>query len=297
MVPGSDWRDLNAGNKQLVFFCDFAKNEYSPELSAAIVTRPFDIQDSHVWKMQSKAQNRSKRPHPPLALSAEQEDAVAVLIERGSRIDDLTSQRDVHSFVESEFGKCMTNASVHSFLARNDSCLCRTLVLPQEQTRLQVPRALLDEYMTLIKEWLSFVPAELILNIDECGFSDQKEGKAGRVLIPSGAEIMRPRDPVEHQIRHQIFICCIAAADDAHCPFLVTADASVTQALEMGLHDGIKLKIELASSSVSSDTFSKGISMKSRFRPSFSIGILPSACINRLFYYAMIVMHTVLMKC
>jgi hypothetical protein len=58
-------------------------------------------------------------------------------------------------------------------------------VSPQEQTRLQVPRAFLDQYIALIQEWLPLAPAELIVNIDECGFRDWDERKAKAALIPS----------------------------------------------------------------------------------------------------------------
>jgi hypothetical protein len=54
--------------------------------------------------------------------------------------------------------------------------------------------------------------------------------------------------PVDCGIRHHILICCVAAANYAYCPLLVSADQSVRQIFETGARDGIDLKVEIVSS-------------------------------------------------
>jgi hypothetical protein len=44
--------------------------------------------------------------------------------------------------------------------------------MPQEQLRLRIPREYLNDYISLIKEYVLLVPAELIFNLDETGLSD-----------------------------------------------------------------------------------------------------------------------------
>jgi hypothetical protein len=97
-------------------------------------------------------------------ISSEQEDAIVAFIETRYHQGNFTTRRDVLNFVESEFGKSVTYRWVHSFLVRNKSRVCHAIVSPQEQMRLQVPRAFSDQYLALIKEWLPFAPAELIFN-------------------------------------------------------------------------------------------------------------------------------------
>jgi hypothetical protein len=58
------------------------------------------------------------------------------------------------------------------FLVRHADRVCRAVVSPQEKPRLEIPRTLLDRYLALIKEYIPLVPTELMLNIDESGFSD-----------------------------------------------------------------------------------------------------------------------------
>jgi hypothetical protein len=42
-------------------------------------------------------------------------------------------------------------------------------------THLEIPHDFLDQYLVLIKKWVPLVLAELIFNVDECGFSDWEE--------------------------------------------------------------------------------------------------------------------------
>jgi hypothetical protein len=107
-----------------------------------------------------------------------------------------------------------------SFRARDESRVCHDIVSPQEQPRLRVPRAFLDQYIALIKEWLPLAPVELILNIGEFGFSDLEERKGKPLFIPSRVRGATLHYPVDRGLRHQTLVCCVTAAGDAYCPLL-----------------------------------------------------------------------------
>jgi hypothetical protein len=248
MLRCDEWRALESRNEQLVFFCDFAQAECAVTLSAAIVAQVFGIEPSQVWKVRSKAKNRTKPPHRPPTLEPEQEEEIFALIETGYHSGNFVTQRDVLNFSEESFAKCLIYGWMNSFLSRHASRICRTIISPQEQTRLEIPRDFLDRYLALIKEWVPLVPAELIFNIDECGFSDWEERKKKAVLIPQRATNTSLHYPVDRKIRHQTLICCITAAGDAYCPLLVSADPHMTEVFRTGVRDGIDLKIEIASS-------------------------------------------------
>jgi hypothetical protein len=53
-----------------MFFCDLAKNEYSTPIRAGIVAKAFGIQDSHVWTILSKIQNKTQRSYTRLPLKS-----------------------------------------------------------------------------------------------------------------------------------------------------------------------------------------------------------------------------------
>jgi hypothetical protein len=85
---------LDSRNQQLVLPCDFAKNECSMALPAAIVAKVLSIRDSPVWRIQSKWARR------PLTPSSEQDDPVVASIESGYPIGNFTNPRYVLNFVE-----------------------------------------------------------------------------------------------------------------------------------------------------------------------------------------------------
>jgi hypothetical protein len=248
LLRQDEWRAIDSRNQQLLFLCDFAQEECGITLSAAIVARVFAIEASQVWKVRSKAKKQQKLPHRPPALLPDQEDALVALIETGYERGNFVTQRDVLNFVEDNFGKCLTYGWLRSFLSRNASRICRKTVSPQEQTRLEIPRDFLDRYIALIREWVPLVPAELIFNIDECGFSDWEERKEKPVLIPAAAQHTTLHYPVNRQIRHQTLVCCVTAAGDAYCPLLVSADPHVIDVFDTGIRNGIDLKIEISHS-------------------------------------------------
>jgi hypothetical protein len=111
-----------------------------------------------------------------------------------------------------------------------------------------VPQSSLDQYCDFIKEWVPLVPAELIFNIDECGFSDCEGRKPNPVLIPCKVRNATLHSPANRRIRHQTLICCITAAGDPYCLLLVSAEQSVRQIFETGVRHGIDLKVEISSS-------------------------------------------------
>jgi hypothetical protein len=101
-------------------------------------------------------------------------------------------------------------------LQRHADVVCKKTLTPQKNPRRQVPKQFLDDYVKLIKEYIPLVPAELIFNIDECGFSDWEERNPKLVLIPAEFERSVLHYPVNRAIRHQSLICCITAAGDAY---------------------------------------------------------------------------------
>jgi hypothetical protein len=147
----------------------------------------FGIEPSHVRKIRSKAEKKSKPPYRPAALNEDQTAAAVVFIGNGHRTRNYVTQRVVLSLIETIFQKCLGYQWMASFLKKHVNLICRSVVRPQENVRLEVPHEYLDQYIRLIKEYVPLVPTGLLFNIDENGFSDWEERKPKYVLIQTKA--------------------------------------------------------------------------------------------------------------
>jgi hypothetical protein len=207
---------------------NFIKNECRITLTAATLGAAFMIEGSHLRKIRSKTQNKLKAAHPPLAFTEDEEPAVICLIRDGHSSGNYVTQRDVLNFVESQFQKCLTYRWVKYFLQRHADLVCKGILMPQENPRLQVAKQFLDDYVKLLKEYVPFVP------------------KA--VVIPAEFESSALHYPVNRAIRYQSLMCCITIAGDVYCPLFVSTEPSITQVFNHGPRDGIDFKIQIAKS-------------------------------------------------
>jgi hypothetical protein len=147
--------------------------------------------------------------------------------------------------VERRFSKILTYGWLRTFLDQHTSHVTRTIVHPQEQVRLQVPRCWLDSYIQLIKNYVPKIPAGLIFNIDESGLSDWEERKEKRVLMPSGHIDSTLHYPVNRSLRHHRLICCISAAEDGYYPLLIAPNRRAQTTFETGIRRDIDMMMEI----------------------------------------------------
>jgi hypothetical protein len=99
--------------------------------------------------------------------------------------------------------------------------LCQSM--PQEETRLTVPRADLDDCINVLPIHLVRKVPELVFNLDELGSADFHDRK-GKKVIPAWR--VRKED-VDHAVSqcgcHMTLLVCLSAAGDALTPLIVTA--------------------------------------------------------------------------
>jgi hypothetical protein len=108
LLGSDDWCALHSRNEQLVCFSEFVKTEYSRSLTSEVFGQAFGIEPSHVRKIRSKAEKKPKFPYRPAALNEDQTAAVVPFIENRHRTRNYTTQRDVLSFIETNFQKCLS---------------------------------------------------------------------------------------------------------------------------------------------------------------------------------------------
>jgi hypothetical protein len=213
-----------------------------------VLGQAFGIEPSPVRKIRSKAEKKPKLPYRPAALNEDQTAAVVAFIENDHRTGNYVTQTDVLSFIKTNFQKCLSYQWMASFLKKDANLICRSVVRPQENVRLEVLHEYLDQYIRLIKELVPLVPTELLFNIDESDFSDWEERKRKCVLIPAEAREAILHYPASRKIRHQTLVCCVTAAGDPYCLLLVSSDLATREVFEHQIRDGIALQIETSRS-------------------------------------------------
>jgi hypothetical protein len=116
-----------------MFYCPtFHGVECGASLPGAAVARIFAIEISQVPKIHFKTTKQAKSQHRPMMLTPDQEDAIVDLSKGGYPNGNFVNPRDVLSFVEEHFGKCLTYGWIESVLARSAARVCHTVVSPQE---------------------------------------------------------------------------------------------------------------------------------------------------------------------
>jgi hypothetical protein len=221
LLRSDDWWALHSRNEQLVFFYEFVNTEYSRSPISEVLGQAFGIEPSRVRKIRSKAEKNPTCPYRPAALNEGQTAGVVTFIENGHGTWNYVTQRDILSFIQTNFQKCLGYQWMALFLKKHANLICRSVVRSEGNVRLEVPHKYLNQYIRLIKEYVPLVPTELLFNIDESGFSDWKERKPKCVLIPSETRETTLHYPASRKIRHQAWIYCVMTAGYAYCRLLV----------------------------------------------------------------------------
>jgi hypothetical protein len=163
ILRAPEWHGLNSQDEQILFLFDFVGSNCGIGLSNQVFARTFGIPPHHVLKVRSKAR-KPQKGHRALRLDKAQEKSVLQFVQDGFTSGKYVTQKEILSFVEEHFQKTVTYGWLTSFLERWVGIIIRTTVMPQEQLRLRIPREYLNDYISLIKEYVPLVPAELIFN-------------------------------------------------------------------------------------------------------------------------------------
>jgi hypothetical protein len=127
-----------------VFFYEFVETEYSRSLTSEAFGQAFGTEPSHARKIRSKVEKKPKPPYRSATLNEDQTAAVVAFIENGHRTRNYVTQRDILSFIETNFQKCLSSQCMASFLKKRVNLIYRSVVRLQENVRLEVPHEYLD---------------------------------------------------------------------------------------------------------------------------------------------------------
>jgi hypothetical protein len=99
--------------------------------------------------------------------------------------------------------------------------LFETKSVPQENPRLDVPRAFLEAATDGFRDHIHNACAELLFNLEEIGISEWEDRRARRVIVPSVMRGQTILHGVHRNLKHMSVVAFIFAAGEHMTPFFV----------------------------------------------------------------------------
>jgi hypothetical protein len=118
----------------------------------------------------------------------------------------------------------LTPGWVNAFSGRHLDALQTCRSLPQDDTRLTVPRSQLEEHIQKMKVHVAGKSSELVFNLDELGPADWTDRKVRKVIVLAEVRKEDVHHAVSRRHCHVTLLACVSAAGDALTPMLATGN-------------------------------------------------------------------------
>jgi hypothetical protein len=115
---------------------------------------------------------------------------------------------------------------VNSFVLRLSGEGIQTRSTPQEEQRLQVPRAFLERTVRDLNKHVQGCISELVFNLDEVGIPDWEDRNARRVVVVATMDGRPIRHAVSRNVKHMSVIAWASAAGESLMPYIITSQNS-----------------------------------------------------------------------
>jgi hypothetical protein len=99
---------------------------------------------------------------------------------------------------------------------------------PQEERRLQIPRAFLERTIHDLNDYLQGCISELVFNLNEIGISDWEDRKTKKVLAAAAMFGQTMHHGLSRIVKHISMIACVSVAGKSRLPYMVTSENSST---------------------------------------------------------------------
>jgi hypothetical protein len=249
---------------QIVRLMEFASLKLHTKLSISSVARAFEVSHSAVSRANFRGYQDppGRGRHHELDPDAEQQ-MIDWIAKKAANHTAVNRTELLHECIE-RFGKSITRGWIDSFVTRHSEQLFETKSVPQENPRLEVPRAFLDAAVEGFRAHVHGACAELVFDLDEIGISEWEDRAARRVIVPSAMRGQTIFHSVHRNLKHISVVACISAAGEHMTPFFVCSQVNdaVERALKtQGFRMGIDLIIKRRNKPyVNSDLFHEYIS-------------------------------------
>ena len=182
-------RKINGENilfrfQQIKIISDLFFEINNENISQSVLQEIFQIRQNQVERdiiLCEKSLSPSKKK---TALTQEQEMGVLNFIHDQYTSYNPCSPIEIIQFASSLIEKELTDGWLQSFMSRYQDNITTVTALPMDESRTEVTLDLIDEYFEILQEQAIDIPASLVFNIDETGFSSKAMSKNYNSIIP-----------------------------------------------------------------------------------------------------------------
>ena len=248
LLRNPDFLKLQTRNEQVIFMRDYCELECHTLLNNKRLGEIFGTSHGVISNIRKKAKNIKKELGRPKIFDDDEEGQILKYIFDMADKNKFVTKQELLHYIREQFHQEVTKGWLSGFFGRNVSQIGFTKAIPQDNTRLSVPRIFLDEHIENIKKYVVGKAAELVFNIDEMGSSEWEDKKIKTVIAPRNLCQKPVMVPVKRSVRHQTLLACISAAGDAIVPMVVATSPQAKQIFRTGVREDIDLKISISNS-------------------------------------------------
>jgi hypothetical protein len=179
--PGSLWSPISCPSN--FWIADWARAELGIEISIRELMRAFTCSRHAVQSAVVCGLNEPKSRRRHMAVDAESDANILAWIKRKAEKSAKVTWTNIKNYCREVCKFQVSRGWVDSFISRHADELTEKTSSPQEETRLQVPRVVLEETIWTIHETILGRPSELVFNLDEIGIFDWEDRRPKKVLI------------------------------------------------------------------------------------------------------------------
>jgi hypothetical protein len=166
---------------------DFAQRNDGQDLSIYQLSRAFGCDAGRVKAALENDLNDPKVRGRHFAFDDESEIQILEWIRSQAEKCAPVTRTDIRHHCNVKYSRSISRRWVDSFILRHKADLFETKSTPQEDARLEVPRAFLDEMVNYLREHVQGIKSELVFNLDEVGMSEcrnvgMSECRNGRIV-------------------------------------------------------------------------------------------------------------------
>jgi hypothetical protein len=249
LLRNPEFQAIQSRNEQLVFLHEFATNVCFTSLNNEALGEIFRISKGNVAKIRSKARKPKEPRGRPQAVDLEAEEIIVTFIADKAKVREFPTKVEVLRFAQENLRSDLSRGWLYDFFGRHSETIGFATAVPQESTRLKVPRAWLQAYLELVALHVNGKHPDFVFNIDETGTSEWEDSKKKKVVVPTEPDCQLIHYDARREIRHQSLEVCISASGDHLVPLAIATEKKTQEAFLTGVRRGKEVNLVIQKSS------------------------------------------------
>jgi hypothetical protein len=209
--PG--FEELQYRSHPIYIVADFVRETAGQELSVNQFARNFECHPAGVKVALANGLEEPKSRGQHSAFDDDSEGEILTWIEVQTKKYRPMTHTYLRHYCQTKYSRPVTRGWIDSFSLRHGDDLTEAKITSQEDTRLEVLRAFLDEMVRCLREYVQGMKAELIFNLDEVGMSELENRKDKKVMVPKTMDSRTIHYRASRNVKHISIITCIGAGE------------------------------------------------------------------------------------